>query len=129
MWRLLTDGATWKDWAGVRRSVLEQRGEDAPNGVGSIRSLGFPPLAGSREQVVRYEPPEHFAYVILSGSLPVKDYRADVQLDQVEGGTLIRWSGSFAPAIPGTGALMQAVTAKIIARFARLAAAAAERDS
>ncbi len=127
VWALVADGRTWKDWAGVRQSSLEVEGEGDPNGVGSIRKLGYPPLAGSREQVVVHEPPHHLGYVILSGTLPVKNYRSDVFLeDAPEGGTLITWKGSFDPLIPGTASVMQRVVAGTIGRFARQAAARAE---
>ncbi len=111
----------------MRQSSLEAEGRGDPNGVGSIRRLGYPPIAGSREQVVVYEPPHHLGYVILSGTLPVKNYRSNVFLeDSADGGTLINWQGSFDPLVPGTGQVMEKVVAATVGRFARLAAARAE---
>ena len=111
----------------MRQSSLETEGEGDPNGVGSIRRLGYPPIAGSREQVVVHQPPHHLGYVILSGSLPVKNYRSDVLLEDVpDGGTVINWQGSFDPLVPGTGQVMERVVAATVGRFARLAAARAE---
>ena len=42
--------------------------------------------------------------------------------------TLIRWSGTFEPIFPGTGALMRSVLHAIIARFAKRAARYAKRQ-
>lgn len=128
MWELLSDALTWKDWSGVRQSSLEREGHDAPNGVGSIRRLGYPPL-GSREEIVLYDPPRRLGYVILSGMLPVKHYRSDVFLEETgDGGTLVTWKGSFDPLIPGTDRLIEALTRRVLERFARLAAGYAERE-
>lgn len=109
------------------RSTLEQEGDGDPNGVGSIRRLGYPPLAGSREQVVVFEPPEHLGYVILSGSLPVKHYRSDMYLYEEPSGTRVEWRGSFDPLVPGTGRVMERVVRATLERFARRAASYAER--
>jgi hypothetical protein len=99
---------------------LERRGETNPNGVGSIRSLGFPPWAGSREEIVEHEPPHHLAYVLVAGAIPVRRYRADVVLGRADGGgTTIRWTGSFDPVIPGTAAMMEAALRRLIGSFAR----------
>ena len=52
--------------------------------------------------VVRYDEPTHYSYVLLSG-LPVKDYRGDVTLEPVDGGTRITWRSTFQPKVPLTG--------------------------
>jgi hypothetical protein len=124
---VLTDGRRWHEWAGVGPSSLEREGDDAPNGVGSIRRLGYPPLAGSREQVVEHQPPAHLGYVILSGSLPVRRYRSDLWLEERPGGgTELVWSGTFDPLVPGSARAMEALLAATIRRFARRAVAHAE---
>jgi hypothetical protein len=120
----------------VVRSYLEREGEPPPDGVGAIRHLGVGSI-GSREEVVEWDAPSHLGYVILNGMLPVRNYRADVFLEETEpasGGaaattaTLIRWSGTFDPVVPGTGALMRSVLHAIISRFAARAARYAERQ-
>ena len=47
-----------------------------------------------------------FAYTHAS-SLPVRDYRGEIDLTPTAGGTEIRWVSTFLPKIPGTGALMR----------------------
>ena len=125
---VLADGSRWKDWAGplVRRSMWEREGSPAPGGVGAIRKLGAPPVFG-REEIVEYDPPRRLSYVMLSGQ-PVRDYRADVDLEPAGDGTHITWRSSFKPLLPGTGPLMRRYLAAIVGGFARrLAAYAAER--
>jgi hypothetical protein len=80
--------------------------------------------------VVEWDPPAHLGYVILSGMLPVRNYRADIYLEETEPATtLIRWSGTFDPILPGTGAIMRSVLHSIIARFAKRAARYAKRQA
>ena len=75
---ILADATGWKDWAGwfIRESSWEREGTPAPGGVGAIKRLGAKPVY-SREETVEYDPPQRYAYRILSGQ-PVKAYRADV---------------------------------------------------
>ena len=56
-------------------------GEPPPDGVGAIRQLGMGFL-GSREEVVEWDAPSHLGYVILSSMLPVRNYRADIFLEE-----------------------------------------------
>jgi Polyketide cyclase / dehydrase and lipid transport len=46
------------------------------------------------------------AYVSLSDP-PVRDYRAEIELEAVERGTAIRWRASFFPRFPLTGRLLE----------------------
>lgn len=125
VWALVSDGAGWKDWAGVVKSSLEREGSPPPDGVGAIRLLGPRPF-GSREEVIVWEPPSHLGYVILSG-VPVRNYRADINLSEsiADDGsqvTLIDWSAKFDAKLPGTGALLRVGLGAMIGRFARRAA-------
>src|SRR5437870_4974482 len=96
---VLADVPRWKEWAGplVRESYLDREGDSAPGGVGAIRRLGSKPFYG-REEIVEYDPPRRLSYVILSGQ-PVRNYRADIDLTPVDGGTRIRWSSRFEPRV------------------------------
>ena len=84
MWARLADASGWKDWTSFTRSGLEQEGDPAPDGVGAMRRFGIGPIT-SVEEVVAFEPPTHFAYVLRKG-LPVKGYRADVELASTPSG-------------------------------------------
>ena len=115
-------GDRWAEWAGplVPRSRWLVPG-DPEGGVGAVRALGLGPL-GSRERIVEHVPPRRLAYVVDSWA-PFRDYRAQVDLEPLAGGTRIRWSATFEPRVPGTGALQARVLRAILAGFARRLAA------
>ncbi len=87
---------------------------------GAIRKIGRWPQYG-REQIVAYDPPHHLAYTVLSG-IPVRDYRAEVDIVPEGAGTMLRWRATFTPKVPGTGALFAVVLRTIVGGFARRAA-------
>jgi hypothetical protein len=113
---LLEDATSWTEWARVPAARYEREGDPPPHGVGAIRSFGKRGVA--REEVVAHEPPSHYAYVILSG-LPVRGYRADVELAADGTGTRITWQGVFTPKYPGTGWLLQPFLRGFLRHFAR----------
>lgn len=98
VWHLLSTVDAWPTWSRHKLARLEREGSPDPDGVGAIRVLGIDPAKPdkvNREEVVAFDPPTHFAYVLLSG-LPLDDYRADVTLDALPGGgTRITWESRF----------------------------------
>ena len=102
VYRLLTDGATWPQWASFTTYALERPGDDEPLGVGAIRVFSTP-ATRSREQIVALVPDRRLSYVLLSG-FPLRDYRADVDLAPSDGGgTRITWRATFAAQQPWLG--------------------------
>jgi len=78
----------------------------------------------SRERIVAFDPPRHLAYVIDSGPMPVRDYRADIELSTTEtGGTRIVWRGRWSTRVPGVSGFLT----RTVQGFARGAAREAER--
>jgi hypothetical protein len=106
VWAVLTDVPGWTSWSGCRQAVVES-GRQATQ----VRRFRVPPLPGlpwlqvtSREQTTIYEPPRHWAYVMLSGPPGITDFTADVTLNaMMEGGTAICWHVACRPSITGTG--------------------------
>jgi Polyketide cyclase / dehydrase and lipid transport len=101
---LLVDGGTWPDWSPIEDFELEQAG-DPRTGLGEIRVFRKGRTIG-RDQVVEVVPKRRLAYVSLSG-FPVRDYRAEIELQAIERGTAIRWRASFLSRFPLTGGLLQ----------------------
>lgn len=96
---------------------LETEGDDHPDGVGAVRFLGVGPL-GARERVVEFDPPRHLAYTIVGGP-PARDYRADMWLEPTsDGGTDLRWIGTFESAPPGMGLVTKAMLATALRNLA-----------
>ena len=127
VWPLLGEAARWRDWSFLTRSELVREGSPDRDGVGAVRRFsryGF----GSREEVVVWDPPHHLGYRILSG-FPVRDYRADVTLEETGTGTRIEWVGSYEPKWPGTGRLLGYALPKMMQRFADGVARYAETQS
>jgi hypothetical protein len=120
IWSLVGEADRWKEWSFLTRSELERNGDPAPDGVGAVRRFTRYGI-GSREEVTAWEPPGHLGYRILSG-FPVREYWADVTLTPEGSGTLITWSASFDPLVPGTGRLMTLVLKQLLSRFATGAA-------
>ncbi|MFL5900164.1 MAG: SRPBCC family protein [Solirubrobacterales bacterium] len=107
VFEVLTDHRRYSELTPLRKSVLEREGEPAPNGVGAIRKLTAvgPAL---REEVIGYESPGRFSYMLLSG-LPVRDHVGTVELSaQDGGGTRMVYAVRTQPTIPVVGGLVVA---------------------
>lgn len=124
VWALLRDGETWPTWSPIGSFTLEQPGEGEAEGVGAVRAFRTGRVT-SRERVVELVAERRFSYELLGG-LPLRGYRADVELTAVDGGTEIRWHSSFEAKVPGTGWLYRRILGRFLERCARgLADAAA----
>jgi uncharacterized protein YndB with AHSA1/START domain len=122
---LLVDGSTWPTWSGHDAAELVERGEGDGDGVGAVRVL-HRGRTRSRERIVELVPDRRLGYVLISG-LPLRDYRANVDLTPERGGTAIRWSSEFEPQRPGTGWLYRFALNRFMGTAAEaLAARAAE---
>lgn len=112
VWRLLGDSATWPEWTTID---TYRRVQSDVNGVGEIREF----RTGRRivtEQVVVKERPRQLSYVLLAG-LAVRDYHAEVSLDQDGDVTTIRWHTEFRAKVPGTGWLYRRTLDAYTRRF------------
>ena len=126
VYSLLREGATWPDWSPIDSVELEREGDAEPEGVGAVRILRSGKVTG-RDTIAELVPERRFAYTH-SSSLPVKDYRGEVDLQPTGGGTQIRWVSTFEPKIPGTGRLLRRGLDRFIASMTNgLAEGAAKR--
>ena len=106
VYRLLRDGATWPEWGPIDSVDLEREGTSDREGVGAVRVLRSGRVKG-RDTIAELVENRRFSYTHES-SLPVKNYRGDIDLDPLpDGGTAIRWVSEFDPKVPGTGALVR----------------------
>jgi hypothetical protein len=127
VYALLRAGATWPEWSPIESFELERPGAEEPEGVGAVRVLRSGRVTG-RDTIVELVGDRRFSYTHAS-SLPVKDYRGDVDLEPVDGGTAIRWVAEFAPKIPGTGPLMRRALDGFVASLASGLAERATADA
>jgi uncharacterized protein YndB with AHSA1/START domain len=126
VWSLLSDRSTWPSWSPLGSHSGERTGRDGtPDGLGGIAQF----VTGRhcvREEIVQREPARRLSYTLLSG-LPLRDYRAVVELEPTGAGTRIRWSATFVPQRPGTGWLYRLVLTRIFRGMVTGLAAAARR--
>ena len=111
---LLRDGATWPVWSPIDAFELLQEGPDGGESLGAIR-LFHTGRHRSREEVIALEPNRRFGYALLAG-LPLRGYRAFIDLDQHDGGTAIHWHSSFRAKVPGTGWIYRRALGSFIQR-------------
>lgn len=71
----------------------------------------------SRERIVELVPDRRLGYELLAG-LPLRDYRADVDLTPEQGGTAIRWSSAFVSKVPGAGGIYRWALTRFMATAA-----------
>jgi hypothetical protein len=127
VYALLRDGATWPAWSPIESFRLERPGADEPEGLGAVREFRNGRVTG-HDEIVELVPDRRFSYTHTS-SLPVRNYRADVDLDPIEGGTAIRWVSAFDPKVPGTGRLVHRLLDGFIAKLTNGLAARATADA
>jgi polyketide cyclase/dehydrase/lipid transport protein len=116
VYRLLRSGATWPTWSPIDSFALEREGGDGGESLGAIRVFRTG-RATSREEIVELRPDERFSYALLSG-LPLRGYRADVDLEPCDGGTSIHWHSTFRAKLPGTGGIFRRFLGGFIQRCA-----------
>ncbi|HVV11216.1 SRPBCC family protein [Amycolatopsis sp.] len=129
LFALEVDGAHWSDWAKplVPQSSW-QRWADPVGGVGAIRRVGLFPVL-MFEETLEYEQDRRHVYT-LARSAPVNDYRSEVLFTPTaDGGTELRWRGSFTEKLPGTGPVIRRLLHGAILFVSAKLVRAAERSS
>lgn len=123
VYELLRDGTTWPEWAPFESFEVLEAGDAERLGEVHVFRTG---RHTSRERIVELVKDRRYSYELLAG-LPLRDYRADVDLTPDDTGTTIHWHSSFRPGRPGTGWIYRAYLEKFIGRCVDgLAARAAE---
>jgi polyketide cyclase/dehydrase/lipid transport protein len=115
VYALLRDGATWPTWSPIESFELERPGADEPEGVGAVRLFRSGRVTG-HDEIVELVPERRFSYAH-SSNLPIRNYRGDVDIEPVAGGTTIRWVSAFDAKFPGTGWLLRRALDGFIAKL------------
>lgn len=125
VYALVADGATWPAWSGIGSFELQRPGDTGGESLNAVRVFRTGRTT-SIERLVELVPGRRLSYVLLSG-LPLRDYRADVDLAAENGGTAIRWHSTFTAERPGTGWIYRWALSRFIRKCVRgLAQHAAE---
>ncbi len=103
VWARIVDGAQWPAMSTLETFTLEREGEPrrTGEGVGAVRAFKSGRIV-TREEVVEREEQRRFAYVLLDG-MPIRRYRAEIDLEPEGDGSALRWRSTFSPIVPGTG--------------------------
>jgi uncharacterized protein YndB with AHSA1/START domain len=112
VYALLRDGASWPRWSPLGSFELMRPGDEGGESVGAVRVFRTGRVR-SQERIVELVPDERLSYVLEEG-LPLRDYRADIDLAPTAGGTQIRWHSTFHAKVPGTGPLYRWQLGKFI---------------
>lgn len=126
VWELLTDTASWAEWAPFKTAEVATPGPDEPEGVGMVRRLGRGMGQVTVERITEFDRPERFGYELVSG-VPVRDYRATVRLVETGAGTRIEWRSTFGGRFPVPVAFVRIPLGRFIRATAEGLARAAER--
>jgi acetyl esterase/lipase/uncharacterized protein YndB with AHSA1/START domain len=113
VWAHVTDHAGWPEWfAGVRRVQVTGRA----SGVGGRRRVLAGPLRLD-EVFTAWEPERHFAFAVVSSSVPLVDRLAEsVLLEPVRGGTRVTYRQGLA-ARPGRERMLAATWGRVAAQL------------
>jgi len=95
--------------------VVEKEGDPKLYGVGAERTITFK-KGRVYERLETINPPNDFTYKIISGA-PVKSYLGRAEFKSRGDATMIKWSGTFTPKIPGTAWIIGNVASKNINQF------------
>jgi polyketide cyclase/dehydrase/lipid transport protein len=127
LFALETDGPRWAEWGKplIVQARWKRAGTDEPAGVGAVREVGLWPVL-IREETLEYEPGRKHVYTFF-GANPIKDYRAEVLFTPTaDGGTHLRWTGSFTEPVRGSGPALAAGLRATIRLFSAKLVKAAE---
>ena len=98
VWALVVDATGYPRWGPWNDGGYRSQ-DDEENEVGAVRWLRLGRTT-TVEKVVEVDPGRRLAYTVVAG-IPVRDYRAQVDLEPVPGGTRIRWAASWDGTILG----------------------------
>ncbi len=115
VWRVYSDYEAWSHWAGIGRVRLEKQGRGDRNGVGCIRRISTGGVSVD-EEIVEFDPPRRLVYRVIRGGIPIKNHLGEVDFEEEEGGTRVRWRCRFDSRIPGLGFLWRAIVRSVFSR-------------
>ena len=116
VWAVMTDHVRYARWGSAKRVTIERRGVPEPNGLGAIRCFHAGPMK-VREEVIAWDEPTRMTYRLNSKQL-TRHYESDMVLRDDDGVTVLEWSSTFVPRLPGTSRVVRRVYERAVARFA-----------
>ena len=127
VWAVMTDHVRYARWGSAKRVTIERLGVPGPNGLGAIRCFHAGPMK-VREEVIAWDEPTRMTYRLNSKQL-TRHYESDMVLHDDNGVTVLEWSSTFVPRLPGTSRMVRRVSERAVARVAAGIKAEAEAAS
>ena len=127
VWAVMTDHVRYARWGSAKRVTIERRGVPEPNGLGAIRCFHAGPMK-VREEVIAWDEPTRMTYRLNSKQF-TRRYESDMVLHDDNGVTVLEWSSTFVPRLPGTSRVVRRVYERAVAGFAAGIKAEAEAAS
>ena len=127
VWALVSNAMTYPQWGPWSEVGYRRQGDASPRGPGAVYWLRSSHRYGLRrpvsvERILDAEEGRRLAYTVIDG-IPVRNYRAEVTLAPVAGGTRIRWAASWDRTLAGrlVHRSLRGVYPQIVADLARAA--------
>ena len=120
VWRVLSDHEGYADYKGVSQAKLLVKGHTEKNGLGAVRLIK---ARGVRfiEEIVSFDPPKRFEYIVRRCNLPLKHELGSIELNTWGGETEIHWVSKYEVPLPLIGEMMAKIFQPITSRrFLRL---------
>lgn len=105
VWALISDAMRYPQWGPWSEAGYRHPGDTSPGGPGAVYWLRSSRRYGLRhpvsvEKILDAEEGRRLAYTVIGG-IPVRNYRAEITLAPVAGGTRIRWAASWDRTLAG----------------------------
>jgi uncharacterized protein YndB with AHSA1/START domain len=131
VWALVSDATTYPRWGPWSEVGYRRPGDTSPGGPGAVYWLRSSRRYGLRrpvsvERILDAEEGRRLAYTVIGG-IPVRNYRAEVTLAPVAGGTRIRWAASWDRTLAGH--LVQRSLRRVYPQIVADLASAAEKQA
>lgn len=102
---LLADHANYKNFPGIKNSVLVREGKSEKNGVGALREITAMG-AWFQEEITHYDRPRRLDYQIVKARPPMDHEGGSVRLAPHAEGCEVTWTTKVHIAIPLIGSLL-----------------------
>lgn len=116
VWSVMTDHVRWARWGTSKKVTMAREGTPAPNGLGAIRRFHAGPMK-VLEEVTHWDAPVHMRYRLNTHQL-TKAYDSDMRLRADGDTTVLEWSSTFEPRLPGTSGLVRRIFEGAVRGFA-----------
>ncbi len=120
VWTVLSDHEGYQDYKGVSQAKLLVKGHHEKNGLGAVRLIK---ARGVRfiEEIVSYNPPKRFEYIVRRCNLPLNHELGSIELTARGGETEIHWVSRYEVPLPLIGEMLAKIFQPITSKgFLRL---------